>query len=302
MNSFKDFIGKEDIKDNLSIFINSARTNKKILDHILIFGQPGMGKTSISKLIAKELKTNIKIVQGTEIQTKKDIVNIVYLLKEGNILFIDEIHAVNKTCFEILYSLMDDFKININLGKDGNQKLTRLTVPKFTLIGATTLLGNIPKPFEDRFGINISLNEYTTQEIIMILKNYLLKNNSINVSAEEISIIAKHAKGTPRLAKNILKRVLDFKITNQISINEILKRMKIYEMGINENDINYLKLIYQNQNISLKTISQILFIDENTILNKIEPYLLKINYIEKSNKGRKLTEDGIVFMTRNNLI
>ncbi len=300
MQKLNDFIGKKQIKENLFTFINSSKKNKKILDHILIFGQPGMGKTTIAKLIAKELNTRIKIIQGPEVQKKSDIINIIYFLKEGNILFIDEIHSMNKNCYEILYALMDDFKINIKIGKEGNEKLTTLDVPKFTLIGATTLLGEISDPLEDRFGITIFLNYYSNEEMIKILTKTIDKNT---LSKNEILEIAKRSKGTPRIGKKILKRVIDFKNHNKdLNIYEIFKKLKIYEKGINENDVLYLNTISKHKNISIKTISQILFIDEKTIERKIEPYLFKINFIEKNNKGRKLSKEAINFLQKNNIL
>ncbi|MGL4617167.1 MAG: Holliday junction branch migration DNA helicase RuvB [Mycoplasmoidaceae bacterium] len=293
MSNLENFIGKKELKENIKIFIKASKVNGKILDHILITGQPGMGKTTLAKCIANELNTRIKIIQGPEIKTRIDILNTIYFLKEGDILFIDEIHSINKSCFEILYNLMDNFKININIGKEGNQKISCLNVPKFTLIGATTILGELSDPFEDRFGININLSSYTNDEIIEILN---FENKEKILSDYELIKISENSKCTPRIAKKIYKRVVDFKQGTNLDINKILLKLNIYENGINDLDIKYLNVLNENKSLSLKTISQILNTNEKTILNKIEPYLFKIGFIEKNNKGRKLTNSGHVFL------
>lgn len=297
-SSLAEFIGKEQIKNNLKVYINSAKLQNKNLDHCLLYGYAGTGKTTLAKIIANELNVNIRVVQGQEIQNKSDIISSICALNDNDILFIDEIHSIDQQCSELLYSVMDDYKINIKLGKDGNSKITTINTPKITIIGATTLLGNISSPLEDRFGIILYLSLYSNKEINNILSVYNQKMN-FNINESDIKEISKNSKGVPRIAKRMLQRYNDFKISeNDMQVNNFLKRLGISKFGLTEIDLLYMRNLTNNNYYSIKTISQIMNIDEKTISNKIEPFLLKMKFIEKNNKGRYLTQKGIDYIEK----
>lgn len=293
----KEFQGKNNLKKNLGVYIESALKRNEQLDHCLFYGPAGVGKTSLAYIIAFELKQKIKVVQGPEIQEKTDILNLLYCLQDKSILFIDEIHAINPKCFEILYSAMEDFKINIEVGKEFNKKTTFVNVPKFTLIGATTKLGNLPSPFEERFGIIFNIAEYTPNEIYAILKFSLSKIN-IELDKKIIETISLRSKGIPRIAKRNLSRYLDHYLINQQDSEAIWKQIGVFDNGLEEIDINYLKCINNNKKLSLKSLAQLLNIDEKTLIEKIEPYLMKCDYIQKTLNGRILTNKGIEFINK----
>lgn len=297
--TLKEFQGKKSIKKNLEIYINGALKRNDVLDHCLLYGPPGVGKTSLANIIANELKQKIRIIQGPEIQDKNDIINILYSLGDKNILFIDEIHSINPKCFEILYSAMEDFKINVEIGKDFNKKITSINVPKFTLVGATTKIGNLPNPFEERFGILINVLEYENHEIEKILK-YTLKMYEKNLSINEdiIKFIASRSKGVPRVAKRLLSRYLDHIDNHDKKISEIFESIGIYENGLEDLDIRYLQILKENKKLGLKTICQLLNVDEKTLLDKIEPFLIKNMYINKTSSGRILTNKGTEFLKK----
>lgn len=293
INKLSDFIGKKEVKDTLQVYIDACNKLNKPLDHCLLYGLPGTGKTTLAKIIANELNTKIKITQGSMVQKPIDVINLLLSLNQNEILFIDEIHAVNKQCFELFYSAMEEGYVDIAIGKDFNSKMARIKLPVFTLIAATTNLGKIPQPLEDRFGIFINMSEYSKTEISDIIKFY---GNKLGVifSDDDLLTLIYASKGIPRIAYKLVRRALDFRLNNKdIQMSEILSKLGIIYEGIDKNDYSYLKLLQNHPTpIGLKTISQTINIDEETIQYKIEPYLLKNEYIIKTSKGRKLTNKG----------
>ena len=293
INKLSDFIGKKEVKDTLQVYIDACNKLNKPLDHCLLYGLPGTGKTTLAKIIANELNTKIKITQGSMVQKPIDVINLLLSLNQNEILFIDEIHAVNKQCFELFYSAMEEGYVDIAIGKDFNSKMARIKLPVFTLIAATTNLGKIPQPLEDRFGIFINMSEYSKTEIGDIIKFY---GNKLGVifSDDDLLTLIYASKGIPRIAYKLVRRALDFRLNNKdIQMSEILSKLGIIYEGIDKNDYSYLKLLQNHSTpIGLKTISQTINIDEETIQYKIEPYLLKNEYIIKTSKGRKLTNKG----------
>jgi Holliday junction DNA helicase RuvB len=297
--SLDEFKGKPELKENLKIYLKSCLSQNKPLDHCLLYGLPGTGKTSLAHIIANELKHRIRIVQGSSIQKNIDIINLAMTLNEFDILFIDEIHAINPQCVELLYSIMEDFVIDIALGKDFNSKITRIKIPQFTLIGATTLLGKIPQPLEERFGIVINIKTYEHGDIVEILKASMNKLQ-LQLDDKELDTLAENAKGIPRNANRLIKRVKDFRISDEkISIDFILKKLQIISNGLDVDDLNYLRSIKNaNRSLGLKTISQIINIDTYTIETKIEPFLLQKQYVLRTINGRELTTKGLKFIAK----
>lgn len=292
-NNLKEFVGKQTLKHNLKTYLKASSINNEPLDHCLFYGLPGTGKTSLAFIIAKEQKANIKILQGSTIQKNLDVYNFALTIHDNDVVFIDEIHGINKACFELLYSLMEDFSMDITIGKDFNSRTTRIKVPKFTLIGATTSLAKIPKPLEERFGIHFYFDDYSLDEIKIIIEN-AIKKTSINLDEQEILAIANNSKGIPRNALTILSRVIDFKIVDKnTSIKQIFKQIGVYENGLNNNDIKYLMCFVNSGIIGIKTLSQMTDFEIQFIEEKIEPYLFKNKYILKTSHGRKILPAGL---------
>ncbi|MDC4183056.1 Holliday junction branch migration DNA helicase RuvB [Mycoplasma bradburyae] len=286
--NFNEFIGKNELKEKLLTFINASISQNKSLDHVLFYGPPGVGKTSLAQIIANELKSKIKILQASQIQKPSDLLNAFSLLSKNDVLFIDEIHSLNPAIMELLFPVMEDYVIDILIGKDFNSKFTRMKLPPFTLIGATTMYGRIIDPLEERFGILLKLDYYQDEEIFEIIKTANAKDK-IKLSDDEIQSIALNSKGTPRNALRIYKRVMDFKLFNKKeNIHQILEKLNIHKFGLSNLDLEYLKVFENNpkQYLGLKSLSLISGIDGFTIESKIEPYLIKLCLIKKTSKGR----------------
>lgn len=286
-----DFIGKDRIKNALKTYILSSVKQNKQLDHILIFGQAGVGKTTLATIIANELKTKIHYIQGPGIQMVSDVLDVVSMITEGDVIFIDEVHKINIKIIELFYSLMEDFVIDIKLGRELNAQYTRLNIPKFTLICSTTDIGRLPQPFLDRFGIHLYLDTYGENEIVKII-GAIANKTMLNITSDELNLIAEYSKGIPRIAINILNRYYDHKLVNASSCDrDIFDSIGVYSKGLNQIDIMYLNVLkkYKNRAIGITSLSQQLGIDEKTIMNTIEPYLLKIGFISKRPNGRVIT-------------
>jgi Holliday junction DNA helicase RuvB len=294
-----DFKGKNEIKANLEVYIKSCQLQHKPFDHTLLYGLPGTGKTTLAHIVANELNRRIRVVQGSSIQRNVDIINLALTLNEFDILFIDEIHGINPLCVELLYSIMEDFVIDISLGKDFNSKITRLKIPHFTLIGATTLLGKIPQPLEDRFGIVFNLTSYDLSSLIEIL-TASAKRLKIDLTLKELQMIASNSKGIPRNANRLLYRIKDFRISHSnFTVARILRRLQILDHGLDYDDLSYLNAVSKiKRPVGLKTLSQIINVDPYTIETKIEPFLVAKSYIEKSIQGRIITKKGNAFVQK----
>ena len=298
---FDDYIGQDDIKKNVKVAISSSKKRGHQLDHIMFYGPPGLGKTTIATIIANELGSNIKIVTGTSIDKPADLAMILMNIEEGDVLFIDEIHRIPKIAEEAIYSAMEDFQLNINVVDGNAMNVIKLNLPKFTLIGATTRIGMLTKPLRDRFGMTLRMNYYSIEDLCKIIKNASIKLE-IGINDESAIEIAKRSRFTPRVSLKILKRMRDFAdyldkdIIDKEVVDECLSSMKIFEYGLDENDLKYLEILnLTNKPLAIKTLASKLNESIETIEDSIEPYLIENNFIEKTAKGRIITDKGKVF-------
>ncbi|GAA6990999.1 Holliday junction branch migration DNA helicase RuvB [Helicobacter pylori] len=295
-NLWEDYIGQEKIKSNLQISICAAKKRQESLDHMLFFGPPGLGKTSISHIIAKEMETNIKITAAPMIEKSGDLAAILTNLQAKDILFIDEIHRLSPAIEEVLYPAMEDFRLDIIIGSGPAAQTIKIDLPPFTLIGATTRAGMLSNPLRDRFGMSFRMQFYSPSELALIIKKAAVKLNQ-DIKEESADEIAKRSRGTPRIALRLLKRVRDFALVKNSSLMDLnitlhaLNELGVNELGFDEADLAYLSLLAnaQGRPVGLNTIAASMREDEGTIEDVIEPFLLANGYLERTAKGRIAT-------------
>ena len=298
--TLKQFIGQEKLKSSLRIAIDASIYRKEPLDHTLLYGQPGLGKTTLAFLIAHEMNTKCRIATAPAIERPRDIVGLLLGLKEGEVLFIDEIHRLNRLTEELLYSAMEDFRLDLTMGANRGTRCRTINLPRFTLIGATTKLASVSAPLRDRFGISHKIELYTYDELKKIIINFSRLIN-LNLDDEASFNLAKISRGTPRIALRLLRRVRDYaqvvKNTHLISLNlikEALNSYQIDEKGLDSLDRKYLSFLNQNNNIpsGLDSIAAGLGDDSSMLEFVIEPYLIQIGFLTRTPRGRLLTALG----------
>ena len=307
-NTLKEFIGQKQLKSSLRIAIDASIYRKEPLEHTLFYGQPGLGKTTLAFLIAHEMNTKCRIATAPAIERPRDIVGLLLGLKEGEVLFIDEIHRLNRLTEELLYSAMEDFRLDLTMGANRGARCRTINLPRFTLIGATTKLASISSPLRDRFGISQKIEFYTYDELKQIIFNFSRLIN-LNLDDEASFDLAKISRGTPRIALRLLRRVRDYaqvvKKTNTISVNLIktaLNSYQIDEQGLDSLDRHYLSFLNQNKNIptGLDSIAAGLGDDSSMLESVVEPYLIKIGFLTRTPRGRLLTDLGKKYIDSKN--
>lgn len=296
--SLDDYVGQSEIKENLRVFIKSAMMRNENLDHILLYGPPGLGKTTLAYIIANELGTNIKTASGPSIEKAGDLAAILSTLEEGDVLFIDEIHRIPRYIEEILYPAMEDFYLDIIVGSEGSSRNIKINLPKFTLIGATTRAGDLSSPLRDRFGIISKLNYYTEDELYQIIKR-TSRVLDTPITDDAARCLASRSRGTPRIANRLFKRVRDFAlvygdgIINEDILSSSLDKLKVDKTGLDETDYNLLMAIIERFNggpVGLEALASSIGEEASTIEDVYEPFLLQQGYLKRTARGRVVTD------------
>jgi len=296
--SISEYIGQSEVKENIEIYIKAALMRDEPLDHVLLYGPPGLGKTTLAHIIANELGSNLKIATGPAIEKTGDLAAILSSLEPGDVLFIDEIHRIPRFIEETLYSAMEDFTLSIVVGSDSSSRNIKIDLPPFTLVGATTRTGDLTSPLRDRFGIISKLNYYTIEELTDIIKR---TSRVLECPIEEDAALelAKRSRGTPRIANRLFKRVRDYALVmgNGIIDKEIanlaLNKLKVDELGLDETDYNLLKAIIEKFNggpVGIDAIASSIGEEQTTIEDVYEPYLLQNGFLKRTSRGRVVTE------------
>lgn len=304
---FKDYIGQSDVKENIKVFVEAAKMRDESLDHVLLYGPPGLGKTTLAYIIANELGTNIKTASGPSIEKAGDLAAILSSLEPGDVLFIDEIHRMPSYIEEILYPAMEDFTLDIIVGGEGNSRNIKINLPPFTLVGATTRAGDLTSPLRDRFGIISKLQYYTDEELFDIIKR-TAKVLSVGIEDDAALELAGRSRGTPRIANRLLKRVRDFSLVKGSGVIDLeitklaLDKLKVDKIGLDETDNLLLKTIALKFNggpVGIESLASIIGEEVSTLEDVCEPFLLQRGLLKRTPRGRMLTDLGYQHLNLN---